>query len=149
MKSKIDEVRVAAWKWGEELEPPAKSCELDDFEARLINEYSMRMPRQYRKFLEIVDGLEFNGLIIFGTKNSKIAQGVSNLDFFEMNDIFRGSTKDCIPDIVYVGEDSTGVLTYDKELDEFQYRDRIGLDRVDSFESFEDMFNSEIDKVMA
>lgn len=146
--SLIDSVRVVANSWGEELEPPANSSELEDFVHRVQKIYSVTLPDQYKVFLQIINGLEFNGLIIYGTKNSESDPDASPLDFFYMNDVWQDSLRASMLDVIVVGEDSTGVLTYDRDAKQFQYRDRIGLDRVELFSSFEEMLKVEIEKVM-
>jgi hypothetical protein len=148
IKSLIDRVRVIANGWGEELEPPVIGSELEQFIDKVQYSYSVELPEQYKEFLQLANGLEFNGLIIYGTRNSENAPDASTLDFFEMNEVFQDSSRARILDVIAVGEDSTGVLTYDKDTQQFQYRDRIGLDRVETFSSFEKILEVEIEKVM-
>lgn len=144
----IDKVKVIANSWGEDLEPQASRAELQNFAERLKQVYDLNIPVQYENFLRTVNGLEFNGLIIYGTKNSENDPAGSQLDFFEMNEALQDSLRARMLNVIVVGEDSTGVLTYDKGSKQFQYRDRIGLDRVEQFSSFEEMLKVEIEKVM-
>lgn len=148
MKKLIEKVKFIANSWGEELEPPVLEVELQNFSAKLQKNYSITIPLQYAMFLQIVDGLEFNGLIIYGTKKSIMDPYSSSLDFFEMNNVFQGELRDRGYDIIIIGEDSTGLLSFDNKMNQFQYRDRIGLDRVESFTSFEQMLKEEIEKVI-
>ena len=148
IKSLIDKVRIIANSWEEDLEPPASKSELNNFAEKLYKSYAVEMLSQYQSFLEIANGLEFNGLIIYGTKNSENGPDASPLDFFEMNEAFQDSLRGDMLNVVIIGEDSTGVLTYEKNISLFQYRDRIGLDRVELFPSFEKMLEIEIDKVL-
>lgn len=77
--------------WGDDLEPPASEPEIKDFFYRMQKSYNTNLPVQYENFLRITNGLEFNGLIIYGTKNSESAPEFSQLDFFKMNEIWQGS----------------------------------------------------------
>lgn len=141
-------MRDKAQSWGEKLAPPATASELKEFSDKVLSRYSINLPEDYISFLRIVNGLEFNGLVIYGTKNSELDPAASPLDFFEMNESIQKALKARAIDVVAIGEDSTGVITYEKRNDQFQYRDRIGLDRSEPFLSFEDMLKVEIYKVL-
>jgi hypothetical protein len=148
MKPLLDKVKVIANSWGESLEPPANKFELQHFVDRVQENFGVRFPDQYETFLQIVNGLEFNGLIIYGTKNSENDLGASSLDLFEMNEVLKDSLRASKLDLIAIGEDSTGLITYDLNTKKFQFRDRIGLDKVEPFSSFEEMLKVVIEKVM-
>jgi len=143
----IEKIRTSAKQWSETLEPEANDSELDNFTKEVLLKYSISLPEEYINFLKVINGLEFNGLIIYGTKNSEIDPDGSPLDLIEMNEIMK-NTLDKQLGVVVIGEDSTGLITYDNNSKQFQYRDRIGIDRVQSFSSFEDMFEVEVNKVL-
>jgi len=148
IKSITDQVSIKAASWGEELEPPATKVELDTFYEKVSTIFSVDLPSEYKEFLLILNGLEFNGLIIYGTKNSELDPNSSPLDFVEMNEVMRDSEGTSLPSVVVLGEDSTGIITYDSMMKEIQYRDRIALDRIEPYLSFEDMLKREVDKVL-
>ena len=148
MQALMTKVKDTATGWGEELEPPASESEIKDFSDRLQKFYNTNLPDQYESFLRMANGLEFNGLIIYGTKNSESAPEFSQLDFFKMNEIWQGSPRARELSVIILGESSSGVLTYDKSANQFQYRDRIGLDRVEPYPSFNEMLRVEIEKVL-
>jgi len=148
MKQLLDKVKLIANSWGESFEPPANKFELQKFVDRVQENFGVRFSDQYETFLQIVNGLEFNGLIIYGTKNSENDLDASSLDLFEMNEVHMDSLRTSKLDVIVIGEDSTGLLTYDMNTKQFQYRDRIGLDKVEPFSSFEEMLKVEIEKVM-
>jgi hypothetical protein len=50
--------------------------------------------------------------------------------------------------VITVGENSTGIIVYDGVAKMFQYRDRVGLDRVQPYPSFEEMLRTEIENVL-
>lgn len=145
IKALISKVRAVASEWGEEFEPPATENELLEFINKTGKKLNVSLPQGYLSFLREVNGLEFNGLIIYGTKNSDTDPDSSPLDLLEMNEVIANGND---LSVLVIGEDSTGLLTYHNETNIFQYRDRIALDRVDSFESFEEMLNIELNKVL-
>jgi len=144
----IEKLKAVAAGWGEVLEPPATPSEIKVFVEKVRSLYSVELPIEYLQFLKIANGLEFNGLIIYGTKNSELDPGGSPLDLIEMNEVMRDSLRANILDVIVAGEDSTGVIVFDNTAKKFQYRDRVGIDRIESYSSFEEMLNVEIEKVM-
>ena len=144
----IKEVRLAAKKWGEALETGATQTEIDEFVKEVKRQYDTVPPRGYLDLLRIVNGLEFNGLIIYGTKDSISDPDSSPLNFFVANDSFRDARKQDTEKLLLLGETSTGILVYDIDCEKFQYRDRIGIDRVEPYSCFEAMLESEVKKVL-
>lgn len=147
MKALIDDVKEIADGWGEALEPPAMQSEIDALQEAVKATYKVELPAEYMQLLRLVNGLEFNGLIIYGTKNSISDPDASPLDLMAMNAVLRESQRMNIPDTIIIGEDSTGVLTYERQTGQFQYRDRIAPDRVEPYRSFTQMLAVEIDKM--
>ena len=141
----IEKIKSVAADWKEVLEPPATTSEIKIFADKIRSLYSMELPVDYLQFLEIINGLEFNGLIIYGTKNSELDPDGSPLDLIEMNEVMRDSLR---ADMVVFGENSTGIIVYDNTEKQFQYRDRIGIDRIEPYSSFEEILKIEIEKVM-
>lgn len=144
----IGKIKVIANQWGEVLEPEASKVELQEFTEEFKIKFGLDVPTQYENFLKIVNGLEFNGFIIYGTKNSDTDPDASMLDIFEMNEIFNDSLVFNRLNVIAIGEDSSGLITFDKDTKIFQYRDRIGLDRLQQFSSFDEMLSVEIEKVI-
>ena len=115
---------------------------------RMLEKFDVVLPEEYLDFLSLVNGLEFNGLLIYGTKNSITDAGGSPLDLVEMNQIARESVKENLSTFIVIGEDSAGLLTYDPLEKAFQYRDRIGIDRVMNFSCFEELLTAEVAKTL-
>lgn len=132
---------------GKRVEPGATPEELADFELRFGRFFGYPVPSEYADFLRSMNGYEFNGLIIYGTHNSTVNPHASPLDLIEMNEVARDSERVELETIALLGEDSLGVLSFDFVKNEYQYRDRIGLDRVDSFESMAKLLNDQITKI--
>jgi hypothetical protein len=144
----LDSVKARSAKWGEVLEPCASREEILNVRKRVLEKFDVVLPEEYLDFLRLVNGLEFNGLLIYGTKNSTTDAGASPLDLVEMNDIARENVNFNLSTLIVVGEDSTGLLTYDPIKKAFQYRDRIGIDRVINFACFEELLIAELAKTL-
>lgn len=148
IENTIQRIREVAEGWGESLEPPASSSDIAEFKEKILLMCGGELPEEYFEFLKKLNGLEFNGLIIYGTKNSQTDPDGSPLDLIEMNEIMQDCSDVSRKEVVFIGEDSTGLLVYDLKQQEFQFRDRVGFDRTQSFSSFKDMVEAETAKVM-
>lgn len=143
----VEKIRSLAAELGEKLEPGASQSEVFELAERVWMEFGVTVPQEYLQFLRIVDGLEYNGLIIYGTKNSTLDPEASQLDLSEMNRIAREVPRVELRDCLLIGETSTGLLAFDGATGCFQYRDRIGVDRVESYPSFELLLTEEIARI--
>jgi len=133
--------------WDEQLEKPISNEDLVDFMQNVNFLFSMQLPIDYVNFLKINNGLEFNGLVIFGSKNSLYPEA-SLLALVEANNIFRDLKSNISKNIILIGETSTGVLTYDYLNNVYQFRDRIALERIEVYASFDELMTIEINKVL-
>lgn len=144
--SLLNNIEKTISSWGDKLEPPITLEELVKFKERVKCLYKLNLPDCYVNFIKKTNGLEFNGLIIFGSKNSKASAG-SLIDLVESNEILRDSAIQLPDKTLVIGESSTGVLTFDGINHVYQYRDRIALERVQPYLSFDDMMTKELTKV--
>lgn len=146
MLNNIQKIREFSVQWGEPMEPPAADGELEILAKLVHQRFNLQVPQDYLEFLKICDGLEFNSLLIFGSKNSESEGSV--LDIVEMNDVFRDSDASSKLNELLVAEDSTGVLTFNSTTELFIYRDRISLESILTFGSFQEAFSYLSDKVI-
>lgn len=54
------------------MEPPATDGELESLAKIVEHRFSLQVPQDYLGFLKICDGLEFNGLLSFGSKTRSL-----------------------------------------------------------------------------
>lgn len=148
IKELVNKVRAQAEQWGEKLEPPASPLELKNFQEHARDLFGANFPQAYLNFLCEANGLEYNGLVFYGTKNSETYPNSSPLNLLEMNIVFRDSSKCEKLGLIVLGEDSTGILVFSIIENQFQYRDRIRVDRVTEYLNFENLLQDEIAKVI-
>lgn len=104
----------------------------------------------YGDMLKIMDGLEYNGLTLYGmtqTKNGEPAWSniyIRNIDTRD-NDIYVDPN---LADKLVIGEDGMSVFVYSLKEDCFQIRDRVSTDYViESHTTFGNLLTSLIDTV--
>ncbi|MGQ5176209.1 YrhA family protein [Bacillus halotolerans] len=63
----LEEIRKREAKYGDALNSPATEKDIIKFEAAVVGKFPVNeIPLEYKKFLQTVNGLDFNGLVIYG-----------------------------------------------------------------------------------
>ncbi|AOA54391.1 MULTISPECIES: YrhA family protein [Bacillus] len=63
----LEEIRKIEAKYGDELNSPVTDQEIRNFEEAVLGKFPVNeIPLEYKKFLQTVNGLDFNGLVIYG-----------------------------------------------------------------------------------
>ncbi|POO70394.1 YrhA family protein [Bacillus velezensis] len=63
----LEEIRKTEAKYGDELNSPVTDKELSNFDEVVLGKLPINeIPSGYKKFLQTVNGLDFNGLVIYG-----------------------------------------------------------------------------------
>ncbi len=146
LQSVINELKKIAISNNEIIERGATPEELTSFRSRYANFSSYSLPSDLATLLSEMDGYEFNGLLLYGTKQSSDPHA-SMMEMIEQNDLLREADWDVLNNFMSIGRDSTGVLGYDHLAKQWQFRDRIGLDRIDPYDSLADLLADEIPKI--
>ncbi|AOS68156.1 SMI1 / KNR4 family protein [Bacillus subtilis] len=63
----LEEIQKTEAKYGDELNSPVTDQEIRNFEEAVLGKFPVNeIPSGYKKFLQTVNGLDFNGLVIYG-----------------------------------------------------------------------------------
>lgn len=63
----LEEIRKTEAKYGDELNSSVTDQEIRNFEEAVLGKFLVKeIPLEYKKFLQTVNGLDFNGLVIYG-----------------------------------------------------------------------------------
>ena len=63
----LEDIRKTEAKYGDELNSPVTDQEIRNFEEAVLGKFPVNeIPSGYKKFLQTVNGLDFNGLVIYG-----------------------------------------------------------------------------------
>lgn len=70
-KAHLEEIRKIEKKYGDDLNKPASIDAIKELEQSVQEKfYSAVLPEGYKQFLSAVNGLDFNGLVIYGVDSS-------------------------------------------------------------------------------
>ena len=135
----INEVRKSASKYKELLESPCTEEKLARLHKRSLTELAIAIPIAYANFLKIMDGLDFNGMSLYAseqTKSSDTSQA-NIFGFVETNLLHRDV--DVMNKYLVFGGDSMDIYIFDISKNEYQILDRVSLDSLKTFSSFDEM----------
>ncbi|MCW8785771.1 MULTISPECIES: YrhA family protein [Bacillus amyloliquefaciens group] len=85
----LEEIRKTEAKYGDELNSPVTDKELSNFDEVVLSKFPINeIPSGYKKFLQTVNGLDFNGLVIYGLDQELLREENDEevYGFFETNE---------------------------------------------------------------
>ncbi|NMV97930.1 YrhA family protein [Bacillus velezensis] len=85
----LEEIRKTEAKYGDELNSPVTDKELSNFDEVVLSKFPINeIPLGYKKFLQTVNGLDFNGLVIYGLDQELLREENDEevYGFFETNE---------------------------------------------------------------
>jgi hypothetical protein len=132
--------------FGKGMQIAADDTEINTLTDLAKSELNVELPEQYLDFLRINNGLILNGLFIYSTKKVSAvgSPNAYNYGFVEMNLIARDVEEK--KDFIIFGEDNMDEYVYEISTQEYQSRDRVPFELVDTFPSFEAMMSFAIEK---
>ncbi|QJC96437.1 SMI1/KNR4 family protein [Bacillus mojavensis] len=71
----LGEIRKRKAKYGDEPNSPATEKEINKFEAEVVGKFPIKeIPTGYKEFLQSVNGLDYNGIVINGIDNDLLEE---------------------------------------------------------------------------
>ena len=125
--------RIAAEQasYGAVPQNPATDAELARLRRRADEELGVELPAEYEEFLKRVNGLDWNGVLLYATETTTIAGVV------EMNLVLRDDPR--FADLLALGSDGLDVYTYRTATGTYEIYDEVPHNLVASGLSFEDL----------
>ncbi|MDD2246078.1 MAG: YrhA family protein [Proteiniphilum sp.] len=124
------------------VNPPATDKDIDKCNNRLIKINAPQLPDDFVAFLQICNGMQYNGMQIFSTKQNEI------IHFTAQNRIYY-ERFDEINDLIFFGRIDDDLYTYNAQMQKYQARDICSFDIWDEYNSFDEFFSKEIMKWLA
>lgn len=129
----LQKIEAQARMYGERIHPPASEADLASLSARSLAELSAEVPQQYKDFLRVRNGLNFDGLFIYSSHNTddyKHGFVDSNLDWrsYEINN-----------DLLYFADADINLYVYNLVEGRYEIQDRPSGDVYDTFKTFDEM----------
>ncbi|MFI3302501.1 MAG: YrhA family protein [Rikenellaceae bacterium] len=117
-----------------QLYPPASDVDIERVNNYLLELEIGELPPSLVAFLKICDGLEYNGLIIYGTHDDDIVR--HNEDKHDYYEEFSH--------LLFFGSIDDDIYTYNATTQMFESRDINGMECWDEYDSFDTFFRGEM-----
>lgn len=129
------------------MQPPCSPGELRSLRQSLVNQFHFEMPEGYRELLEMTNGIDFNGTVIFAAaaaphagRPGKFIEGL-----LEANRVRRENAAQ----FLIFGESGMEMYAYDFDSKAWQTVDQVSLDAYETFDSFDDLMIAALGKRLA
>ena len=128
-------------KYCEELNTRMSEFEIKQLEYKFEARFSVKLHKEYALLLALVNGIEWNGFIIYGIKNEMESESTNEIiDLFDMNEVWHENVS--LRKYIFIGDSCISWYCYDKTLKKFVELDKPSGSKVDEFEDFGELLNS-------
>lgn len=121
------------------LNPQAAPRDITLCNVQLTHHKLPRLPMAYALFLQRCNGLEYNGVSLFGLNDDYLVK--QNLAFHP-----HYTYCDEIGSILFIGRVDDDLFVYNAYTDRYEARDITGFDIWDSYATFDDFVNDELSR---
>ncbi|MFB5763711.1 YrhA family protein [Paenibacillus medicaginis] len=142
-KEQIDQISKIRGKRNRKLNAPANENEISRFRKSVVEKFGEGiLPQQYFEFLRTVNGIEFNGLKIYGIDNNFLdSQPVNQVDsFFDANETWE-SIKD-EDELIFFGDSDIAWYCFNATKKSFVELDKPSGELMETFNNFGAMLES-------
>ncbi|HDR7256058.1 MULTISPECIES: YrhA family protein [Bacillus cereus group] len=142
-REKISHISKIREKRNRKLNLPINERELSKFRKSVVEKFGEDvLPQQYYEFLQTVNGIAFNGLIIYGIDQSFLDfKPINEVDsFFDANEIWE-SIKD-EDELIFFGDSDIAWYCYNVSKKKFVELDKPSGEHMETFCDFDTMLKS-------
>ncbi|MRX74013.1 SMI1/KNR4 family protein [Bacillus lacus] len=139
-KNLLVDIKKELSKYGLALREPATSQEIQTLQQKLFLHYnSLDLPTEYKQFLMRVNGLDFNGLVIYGVdKNLLETKAEEEIHgFIETNELWHEN--EWQKQFVFFGDSDIALYCYDLNQKVYMELDKPSGTIINTFSDFESM----------
>ncbi|MEC2062760.1 YrhA family protein [Bacillus inaquosorum] len=136
----IEEIQKTEVKYGDELNSPATDQEIRKFEKAVLGKFPVNeIPSGYKKFLQTVNGLDFNGLVIYGIDDDLLEEEKDEevYGFLETNELWHENNEQ--KKYLFFGDSDTAWYCLDVIENEYLELDKPSGTLMNKFDDFNAM----------
>lgn len=135
----IDQIKREMEKYNERLNDGAMDNEIEVFFNEVSEKLNVKIPQEYCRILQLVNGLEFNGFIIYGIDEYLLKKNTNQHinGFVDNNMIYY--CNDWLKQYIFFGESDISWYVYDIPSKMYFEIDRPSEEKMVAFNNFIDM----------
>jgi hypothetical protein len=126
----LEQIHAEMRAAGEQVQDPADPADLDGLHAFAERELRTPLPQAYLDFLRRADGLDFNGTVVYASRQRALPEGGTLLGFAESNRAFASGPGHHHVLFAETGDD---LFALDREDGTWLMLDRSSLSKQDEF----------------
>lgn len=128
-------------RFGSEPQPPATEEELQTVVQNGSKDLHTELPGDYLHFLRLNNGLDWNGVVIYGANRNPIAAHPdrSIADVVEMNLNYRDDPR--FGDLLVLGSNGMDIYTFRISTDRYEIYDEVPHELIESFPTFDELMS--------
>lgn len=144
-KELLIEIKKIEEKYGSSLRNPVTDVEISKLQLDIQEKLGkLELPKSYVDFLKTANGLDFNGLVIYGVDVNLLDdhEGEELQGFVETNKIWHEN--DWQKQYIFFGDSDTAWYCLDLKKEIYHELDKPSGTLIQSYDSFDSMFNEAI-----
>ncbi len=143
----LQEIATQKARRGYSIQPPCSEGDLVALRNNVSKIFHLDIPPSYEEFLQEMNGLDFNGTLIFAatktphaSRPTKFIEGV-----LDANNVRRVGA----PDFFIIGESGMEMYVYNLKSKKWETVDQVSLDVYERFETIDDLLVAALEKRLA
>jgi len=140
LKEKIMQISKVLKKYGQDILFAASNKEIESFKKWIVKRYGEIDISEYINMVELANGIDFNGLVIYSLKNE------SEESIYEVNDIWHENIH--LKNYLFYADSDTSWYCYDVNNKRFCELDKPSGEVIQTYSTFDDMINVAIESII-
>lgn len=147
-QERLEEIRQEEKEYGEDINCGISEEEAEAFIKAVKDELGIALPQDYLKILRNINGIEYNGFILYGADESllKEAPGQYVNGLIDCNKVWYEN--EWQKQYLFLGEGSISWYVYDLKTKKYCELDNPSGELSEEFEDFEQMFDKMLEAVL-
>ncbi len=148
-KEKLESIRQEKKSYGEEINRGISKKELESFINEVKDKLDKTLPEGYIKTLKVINGIEFNGIILYGVDETLLKdapnQPVNGL--IENNEIWYENEWE--RPYLFLGDGDISWYVYDSETEKYYELDKPSGEICEEFSDFEQLLDNMLETALS
>ena len=128
-------------RFGSTLQPPCTESQISALVTRAKSELQATPPEQYMEFLELTNGLDWNGVVVYASETVPIVNHPdrSIAGLVEMNLNYRDDAR--FSDLLVLGSSGMDIYAYRVSTETYEVIDEVPHELIESLTTFDELMN--------